>query len=133
MMFLPEGALMLLPGSFLFNFNRDFLNLPRLLLGVGVFCCWMIITVSSLSKRSISRAANSCSRCLKFSSCCLCCTCAFVSSSSLQRSSLYAKLRKYVRKLICAKHLHIIILCDINIFILILKSYLHSNKKKRKI
>lgn len=40
---LPDGALMLLPGSFLFNFSRDFLNLPRLLFGVGValdvFCC----------------------------------------------------------------------------------------------
>lgn len=78
---------MLLPGSFLLSLSLDFLNFPRLLLGVGVFCCCIIITVSSRSNRSISRAANSCSRCLRISSFCLCCTCAFVNSSSRQRNS----------------------------------------------
>lgn len=81
----PEGSLMDLPPDF-----RSFMRILLFFrfLGVG-FCmtCWMIRIFNSRSSRSISRDASSCSRFFNSSSWIFCCSAAFVSSSSLHRSS----------------------------------------------
>ena len=89
---IPVGMDMWCPPSFLSSLNRLFLNLPLRFLGVGAAAaaarsCWIIIILSSLSSKSISLSASSCSRFFKCSSWIFCCSMAWRSSSSRHRNS----------------------------------------------